>query len=201
MFYTEAEIDRMAEKRSDPEFIAARLSDPDTVLLPVWRGQNLIDESGDTPRAGGFSVAEGGMLLEEGGGTVFLGDAGGRAYFAIDVMRRPWMISVMLPAVAGMLLLSAFVAPAILTRTGLRNGTAAALAIAAVLLLWWCCGDRCSDRCACMMRWCWLGGGGAVGVTGLIFRCCCCGVDGACRRTRYVSVCRRGLWLLVLSLL
>ena len=68
MFYTEAEIDRMAEKRSDPEFIAARLSDPDTVLLPVWRGQNLIDESGDTPRAGGFSVAEGGMLLEEGGG-------------------------------------------------------------------------------------------------------------------------------------
>ena len=85
MFYTEADIDRMAEKRSDPEFIAARLSDPDTVLLPVWRGQNLIDESGDTPRAGGFSVAEGGMLLEEGGGTVFLGDAGGRAYFAVDV--------------------------------------------------------------------------------------------------------------------
>ena len=81
MFYTEAEIDRMAEKRSDPEFIAARLSDPDTVLLPVWRGQNLINESGDTPRAGGFSVAEGGMLLEEGGGTVFLGDAGGRAHF------------------------------------------------------------------------------------------------------------------------
>lgn len=55
------------------------------------------------------------------------------AYFAIDVMKRPWMISVMLPAVAGMLLLSAFFAPAILTRTGLRNGTAGALAIAAVL--------------------------------------------------------------------
>ncbi|MDQ1231802.1 MFS transporter [Sphingomonas sp. SORGH_AS_0879] len=54
------------------------------------------------------------------------------AYFAIDVMGRPWMISVMLPAVAGMLLLSAFVAPAILARTGLRNGTAAALAIAAL---------------------------------------------------------------------
>ena len=54
-------------------------------------------------------------------------------YFAIDVMRQPWMISVMLPAVAGMLLLAAFFAPAILARTGIRNGTAGALAIAAVL--------------------------------------------------------------------
>ncbi|WP_420381138.1 MFS transporter [Novosphingobium sp.] len=55
------------------------------------------------------------------------------AYFAIDVMGRPWMISIMLPAVAGMLLLSAFFAPAILARTGTRNGAVAALTIAAVL--------------------------------------------------------------------
>lgn len=55
------------------------------------------------------------------------------AYFAIDVMGRPWMISVMLPAVAGMLLLSAFLAPALLARTGLRNGTVVALVIAAFL--------------------------------------------------------------------
>ena len=54
-------------------------------------------------------------------------------YFAIDVMRQPWMISVMLPAVAGMLLLSAFVAPSILARTGIRKGTAGALATAALL--------------------------------------------------------------------
>ncbi len=54
-------------------------------------------------------------------------------YFAIDVMRQPWMISVMLPAVAGMLLLAAFFAPAILARTGIRAGTAGALAIAAAL--------------------------------------------------------------------
>ncbi len=55
------------------------------------------------------------------------------AYFALDVLRQPWMISIMLPAVAGMLLLSAFVAPAILARTGIRAGTAGALAIAAAL--------------------------------------------------------------------
>ncbi len=55
------------------------------------------------------------------------------AYFAIDVMRAPWMIGVMLPAVAGMLLLSAFFAPPILKRTGIRKGSVTVLAIAAAL--------------------------------------------------------------------
>lgn len=55
------------------------------------------------------------------------------AYYAMDVMGKPWMISVMLPAVAGMLLLSSFVAPAILARTGIRNGTLMALGLGAVL--------------------------------------------------------------------
>ena len=55
------------------------------------------------------------------------------AYFAIDVLRAPWMIGVMLPAVAGMLLLSAFFAPPLLKRTGIRKGCASCLAIAAGL--------------------------------------------------------------------
>jgi sugar (glycoside-pentoside-hexuronide) transporter len=55
------------------------------------------------------------------------------AYLAIDVLKAPWMISVMLPAVSGMLLLSAFVAPPILARTGIRKGCVAVLLIAAVL--------------------------------------------------------------------
>jgi sugar (glycoside-pentoside-hexuronide) transporter len=55
------------------------------------------------------------------------------AYLAIDVLKAPWMISVMLPAVSGMLLLSAFVAPPILARTGIRKGCVAVLMIAAVL--------------------------------------------------------------------
>ena len=54
-------------------------------------------------------------------------------YFAIDVLHQPWMISVMLPAVAGMLLLSAFVAPPILARTGIRRGCTVALGLAAAL--------------------------------------------------------------------
>jgi sugar (glycoside-pentoside-hexuronide) transporter len=55
------------------------------------------------------------------------------AYLAIDVLKAPWMISVMLPAVSGMLLLSAFVAPPILARTGIRKGCVAVLLIAAML--------------------------------------------------------------------
>lgn len=54
-------------------------------------------------------------------------------YFAIEVLHRPWMISIMLPAVAGMLLLSSFVAPGILARTGIRRGSACALGIALLL--------------------------------------------------------------------
>ena len=54
-------------------------------------------------------------------------------YFAIDVLKQPWMISIMLPAVAGMLLLSSFVAPPILARTGIRNGSVAVLLLAAAL--------------------------------------------------------------------
>lgn len=55
------------------------------------------------------------------------------AYLAIDVLGRPWMISVMLPAVSGMLLLSAFVAPPILARTGIRRGCLVILLLASGL--------------------------------------------------------------------
>lgn len=55
------------------------------------------------------------------------------AYFAIDVLGKPWMISIMLPAVSGMLLLSSFVAPPILARTGIKRGCVFVLALSAVL--------------------------------------------------------------------
>jgi GPH family glycoside/pentoside/hexuronide:cation symporter len=55
------------------------------------------------------------------------------AYFAIEVLCAPWMIGVMLPAVAGTLLLSAFFAPPILARTGIRRGSVFVLLLAAAL--------------------------------------------------------------------
>lgn len=55
------------------------------------------------------------------------------AFFAIEVLKQPWMISVMLPAISGMLLLSAFIAPPILSRTGIRNGSLGALLLSLLL--------------------------------------------------------------------
>ena len=54
-------------------------------------------------------------------------------YFAIEVLHRPWMISIMLPAVAGMLLLSSFFAPPLYARFGIRKGCVIALGSAMVL--------------------------------------------------------------------
>lgn len=54
-------------------------------------------------------------------------------YFAIDVLHKPWMISVMMPAIAGMLLLSSFIAPPFFARVGIRKGCVAVLALAALL--------------------------------------------------------------------
>ena len=85
MFYTESLIDRMSEKRSDADFIAAQLANPETVLLPVWRGQNLIDEAANSPQVGGLTIAEAGSLLDDGPDLVFLGKTEERAYFAVDV--------------------------------------------------------------------------------------------------------------------
>ena len=57
------------------------------------------------------------------------------AFFAIEVLGRPWMISVMLPAISGMLLLAAFIAPPILGRTGIRKGCVGAIIVSIALFL------------------------------------------------------------------
>ena len=55
------------------------------------------------------------------------------AFFAIEVMKAPWMIGILLPAVSGTLLLSAFIAPMIFKRTGIRKGCIVALILAIAL--------------------------------------------------------------------
>jgi GPH family glycoside/pentoside/hexuronide:cation symporter len=55
------------------------------------------------------------------------------AYFAINVLQKPWMISILLPAVSGTLLIGAAIAPPYLRRFGTRRANTMALA-AAILL-------------------------------------------------------------------
>lgn len=57
------------------------------------------------------------------------------AYFAIEVLRAPWAIGVLLPAVSGTLVVGSMIAPAIFRRTGMRKGCLGALAIAIALTL------------------------------------------------------------------
>lgn len=54
------------------------------------------------------------------------------AYFAINILRQPWMISILLPAVSGTLLIGSAIAPPFLKRMGMRNGNRLALAVALV---------------------------------------------------------------------
>jgi len=54
-------------------------------------------------------------------------------FFAINVLGKPWMISVLMPTLSGTLLLGAFFAPPLLKRLGMRRGCTYALLIAAAL--------------------------------------------------------------------
>ena len=54
-------------------------------------------------------------------------------FFAKDVIGKPWLIPVMLPMVSGGLLIAAFIAPPILSRTGLRAGCVVSIAISLAL--------------------------------------------------------------------
>lgn len=56
-------------------------------------------------------------------------------FFANDVLGKPWLIPVMLPLVSGGLLLAAFIAPPILSRTGIRKGCIGAIGVS--LMLFW----------------------------------------------------------------
>jgi Na+/melibiose symporter-like transporter len=56
-------------------------------------------------------------------------------YFAIEVLGKPWMISGMMPAIAGMLLLSSFVSPPFYAKFEIRNGCVAVLGVAALLFM------------------------------------------------------------------
>lgn len=54
-------------------------------------------------------------------------------FYAKDVLQKPWLIPVMLPMVSGGLLIAAFIAPPILTRTGIRKGCIGAIILALAL--------------------------------------------------------------------
>jgi NAD+ diphosphatase len=99
VFYTGVTLDRLAERRSDSEFIARRLDDPSTRFLPVWRGRNLISSTHDIPDPGFITAEVAADLLVDTETPVLLGTAEGRTYFALDLSRLEDPTA--LPALAG----------------------------------------------------------------------------------------------------
>jgi len=83
-FYASAAVDRLGHLRRDERWIAERLADPATRILPVWRTHNLVI-SGGAPSAAWLSVERAGHLLGEVREVAFLGFHESIAHFAIEV--------------------------------------------------------------------------------------------------------------------
>jgi NAD+ diphosphatase len=79
-------LDRAAHLRRDIDALEGRLSDPDTLIIPVWRDQNLI-LPGARPTLAVLPLARAGSLLEGEGELVWLGLLGRRGCFALDLSR------------------------------------------------------------------------------------------------------------------
>lgn len=56
LFYTGPSLDRCAQRRRDPDWIAARLAEPGALVVPVWRGNCLVSAGAAGHRAAFLSV-------------------------------------------------------------------------------------------------------------------------------------------------
>jgi len=96
-YYAAPGFERAGLRRREPDWIRARVLDPASVFVPVWRSQNLVIEvEGGEPRAAVLSVDAVGPLfgglsdsdVDERlahGQVVFLGVVDERPHFALDV--------------------------------------------------------------------------------------------------------------------
>lgn len=73
-------LDRASDLRADPQWIATRLQDQDSLIIPLYKGDPLI--TGDRPA---FLSAAALSEFPSLAPTIFLGLKAGRACFAIDV--------------------------------------------------------------------------------------------------------------------
>ena len=86
--YADAGFDRATHRRRDGDWIAARLADPATRFVVVWRSRNLV-VTGEAPHAVllGHRALEAGLddLATRLGEAVVLGSHDAAVYFALDL--------------------------------------------------------------------------------------------------------------------
>jgi NAD+ diphosphatase len=81
-FYAAGGLDRAGWRRKDPEWLEARLGDPVSRFVPVWRSQNLVLSLADgQPQAALLARHE----IDGVGDCVLLGLVEESAYFALDL--------------------------------------------------------------------------------------------------------------------
>ncbi len=84
--YTGSPLDRAGHRRDDEAWIAARLLDPASLLVPVWRSQTLFQGLDNArPEAVFLTGGAASSLRMAGGPWAFLGLMGEQAVFAVDV--------------------------------------------------------------------------------------------------------------------
>jgi len=82
--YTDAGFDRAAERREDAAWLAARLRDPASRVLLVWRGRTIVRRLPDVPEPVVLAPAAAAALADPGE-AILLGTQTGAACFALDV--------------------------------------------------------------------------------------------------------------------
>lgn len=80
---TAGPLDRAPERRRDPEWLAERLLDSGSRVLPVWRSRNLVTTS--APPAAVTLQPDAVGICDDRIGPIFLGLDGDAACFAIDL--------------------------------------------------------------------------------------------------------------------
>jgi NAD+ diphosphatase len=86
-FFAAPTIDRSSHRRRDDAWVADRLQDPDTRLVPVWGSKNLFADDADksTPRPILLAPPDLGDLVHRAESITLLGEADSRAYFAVGL--------------------------------------------------------------------------------------------------------------------
>jgi NAD+ diphosphatase len=78
-------LDRASERRSDAAWIAEKLHDPASLILPLWRLQPFLIGTGEAPKAGFLHPGLAESLAGPDAASVFLGLDGERALFVLDI--------------------------------------------------------------------------------------------------------------------
>jgi NAD+ diphosphatase len=86
-FFAAPTIDRSSHRRRDDAWVADRLQDPDTRLVPVWGSKNLFANDADEPEPRPILLApfDPGDLIHRAESITLLGEADSRAYFAVGL--------------------------------------------------------------------------------------------------------------------